>query len=234
MSGVRISTVVAVRDAEAYIGPALESILGQTRPPDQVIAVDDGSTDGTARVIEGFGDAVTLIRQAAASVGAALNSGLELADGEWLSFLDADDLWTARKLELQAAVLASNPEIDVVFGHVKQFISPELSPEQRAELRAPGESAPAKLKGTLLIRREAFDRVGRLDTFWKVADFFDWYIRSREQGLREEMLDEVVLLRRLHTHNLGRRPEAREEYAAALAMARQRRRSSFPPYPASH
>jgi len=219
-----VSVVVAARDAERYIGAALESILGQTRAPDQVIAVDDGSEDDTAGVVERFGTAVTCLQRKAAGVGAALNAGIEAAEGEWLSFLDADDLWTARKLELQGAVLGRDPTIDMVFGHVKQFISPELTRDERAQLRPPGGNEPGKLKGSMLVRREAFDRVGTFDGSWRVAEFIDWYIRAAEQGLRERMLPDVMLLRRLHTTNQGRRyPEARNEYAAALALARRRR-----------
>jgi glycosyltransferase involved in cell wall biosynthesis len=226
MSPDRISVIVPVRDGELYIGEAIDSILGQTRRPEQVIVVDDGSNDGTAERVAAYGDPVTLIRREPGGIGAALNTGLDVADGDLLSFLDADDLWTPRKLELQCDALA-DPELDIVFGHVEQFLSPELSDDERARLRPPPGAQPAKTKGTMLIRRDTFERVGRFPTKWKLVDFVDWYARAHEQNLRERMLNEVVLRRRLHRSNIGRtRSVARAEYASAMgALLRRRRRA---------
>jgi glycosyltransferase involved in cell wall biosynthesis len=224
VSGATLSTIVPARDAEPYLGEAIESILGQTRPPDQVIVVDDGSVDRTAEVAAGFSPGVKVLRREAGGVGAAVNSGIELANGELIAFLDADDIWLPRKLERQCSVLESDPAIDMVFGHVEQFISPDLSAEERAELRAPVGSFPGKLKGTMLVRREALERVGTFPTSWKVADFIDWYARATDRGLSERMLGEVVLRRRLHRTNTGRiNRDSREEYAQVVALARRRR-----------
>jgi glycosyltransferase involved in cell wall biosynthesis len=225
-----VSVVVPAHDTELYLAEAIESILGQTIPPAEVIIVDDGSQDGTAEVAEGFGTAVTVLRQERGGVGAAVNSGLEIADGDLVAFLDADDVWTPRKLERQRAVLGAEPETDMVFGRVEQFISPDLTPEERAELRPPVGSLPGKVKGTMLIRRPAFERVGPFDTSWKIADFVDWYTRAHGLGLRERMLGEVLLRRRLHRTNSGRINRlARDEYAKVVAIARRRRRSGTDP-----
>jgi glycosyltransferase involved in cell wall biosynthesis len=227
MSPERISAIVPVRDGELYIAEAIDSILAQTRPPDQVIVVDDGSRDGTAARIQGYDDPVTLIRRAPEGVGAAVNAGVDAADGDLVSFLDADDLWTERKLELQCEVLAADPALDMVFGRVEQFVSPDLTDAERSRLRMVDGAQPAKLKGTMLVRRRALEQVGRFPTEWRVADFIDWYARAQDRGLREGMLDEVVLRRRLHRSNLGRSgTEARTEYASAMgALLRRRRRS---------
>lgn len=225
-----VSVVVPAHDTELYLGEAIESILGQTLPPAQVIVVDDGSHDGTAEVAEGFGAAVTVVRRERGGVGAAVNSGLEIADGDLVAFLDADDVWTPRKLELQRAALVAEPETDMVFGRVEQFISPDLSPEERAELRPPVGSLPGKVKGSMLVRRPALECVGMFDTSWKIADFIDWYSRAHVLGLRERMLGEVLLRRRLHRTNNGRIHRlARDEYARAVAIARRRRRTGTDP-----
>jgi glycosyltransferase involved in cell wall biosynthesis len=225
MTGPSVSAVVPARNAALYLSEALESIWAQTRAPDQVIVVDDGSTDETAEIAEAQAGPVTLIKRSHGGVGAAVNSGLAAADGELISFLDADDLWTSDKLEVQCAALAAEPKIDMVFGHVEQFMSPELSDEERALLRPPGPVTPAKLKGTMLIRRASLERVGLLSTSLHVADFVDWYSRAREHGLREQMVGEVVLKRRIHLANNGRlHREARVEYAHVIARARRRQR----------
>jgi glycosyltransferase involved in cell wall biosynthesis len=227
MSSERISVIVPVRDGELYIEECLDSILGQTRVPDQVIVVDDGSRDGTAAKVERYEAPVLLLHREHGGVGAAINTGLDVVDGELIAFLDADDLWTQRKLELQCDVMATDPELDLVFGHAEQFVSPELSDAERARVRVNPGSQPAKLKGTMLVRRDAFDLVGRFPTRWTLADFVDWYARAQEQHLRETMLDEVVLRRRIHRSNLGRdHPEARREYATAIGALLRRRRES--------
>lgn len=223
MNGERISAIVPVCDGELYIEEAIDSILEQSRPPDQVIVVDDGSTDATAERVERYGEAVELLRREHAGVGAALNSALDAAHGELLSFLDADDLWTPRKLEVQLEAIA-DPAVDIVFGRVEQFISPDLNADECARLRRPPGDQPGKLKGAMLVGRAAFDRVGPFTTRWKLADFIDWYARAQELRLTERMLDQVVLRRRLHRSNVGRSESAsRKEYAVAMAAALRRR-----------
>jgi glycosyltransferase involved in cell wall biosynthesis len=226
MSAPRISTIMPVRDCERYIGEALDSIVAQTHPCDQTIVVDDGSTDGTVAALAAYGGRVTCIEQEPLGVGAALNAGLELADGELVAFLDADDRWTPRKLEWQCAALGNDPALEMVFGHVEQFVSPELSEKERAQLDVPAGRSPGKAKGTMLIRRAALDRVGPFTTSVKLADFVDWYSRAEEAGVREAMIDEVVLLRRNHLTNHGRRRrDLRQEYAQVLGEALRRRRA---------
>jgi glycosyltransferase involved in cell wall biosynthesis len=227
MTVERVSAIVPVRDGELHVAAAIDSIMAQSRPPDQMIVVDDGSRDGTVARVKRYGDSVTLVRREPEGVGAAINAGIEAADGTLLSFLDADDLWTPRKLELQCEALAADPALDLVFGHVEQFISPELSDAERARLHFIPGAHPGKLKGTMLIRRSALDRVGPFQTHLKLADYVDWYARAQEQGVAERMLDEVVLRRRLHRNNSGRtKVDARTEYASAVGASLRRRRRS--------
>jgi glycosyltransferase involved in cell wall biosynthesis len=227
MSADRISAIVPVRDEELYVEEALDSILAQSRPPDQVIVVDDGSTDGTPELVDAYPDPVTRIRREPGGVGAALNTGVQAADGDLISFLDADDVWTPGKLEVQLAALAADPALDMVFGHAEQFISPDLSEAERAQLHGARESQSAKLKGTMLVRSASFERVGEFQTRWTLVDFIDWYARAQERGLHETMLDEVVLRRRLHRSNVGRiHSDSRADYARAVGAALRRRRES--------
>ena len=128
------------------------------------------------------------------------------------------------KLELQRALLDREPEVDLAFGLAEQFISPDLTPDQRAQLRPPPGPLPAKLKGTMLARRAAFDRVGPFGTEWKVADFIDWHERARSVGLMARIVPEVLLRRRLHESNIGRRRrDDRAEYARVTAESLRRR-----------
>ena len=93
-----ISCIVPVFNGERYLAEALDSILAQTWRPLEVIVVDDGSTDGTAHIAAGYGAEVSYIHQANAGPAAARNRGLDAARGEFIAFLDADDLWHKDKL----------------------------------------------------------------------------------------------------------------------------------------
>ena len=100
-----ISVIITAYNYERYLAAAIESVLTQTRLPDEVIVVDDGSVDGTAAVAQQFGRQVRYDFQPHGGIGAARNRGLQLAGGRFLAFLDADDQWTPNKLDLQARAL---------------------------------------------------------------------------------------------------------------------------------
>jgi glycosyltransferase involved in cell wall biosynthesis len=100
-----VSVVIPAYNAAAYLRDALDSALAQTRPPDEIIVVDDGSTDDTAEMVARYGDRIRYIRQINRGVAAARNRGISEARGHWIAFLDADDLWYPPKLERQCALI---------------------------------------------------------------------------------------------------------------------------------
>jgi len=222
---VSVSVVIPVRDGERYLAEAVESVLSQTVADVELIVVDDGSQDSTPDILRGM--RVHWVRQEPSGLPAAVNRGIDDAGGAFLAFLDADDLWLPDKLARQLAALARRPELDMVFGHVRQFHSPDLDEEQRARIACPSDPVPGLSKGTLLIRRESFERVGPFDTRWQVGDFVDWYARATERGLAGEMLADVVMLRRLHLANMSlRAPEAQVDYTRIARAALHRRRAA--------
>ena len=223
--GDRIDAIVPVRDGAPYLAEAIESMLGQTRPPDRVIVVDDGSSDDSATIAERFGGPVEVLRQPPRGGSAALNRGLDTSDAPLVSFLDADDLWEPSKLELQLAALAADPALEAVYGHLVEFADNGL-PDSVAR---PGPIA-GLTKTTLLIRRAAVDRVGRFDTGYAVADFPEWYSRCRAAGVVEAVLDDVVARRRVHGTNVTvrKRETNQAEYLRMARAAIAQRRAASP------
>ena len=222
-----VSVMIGVYNAAPYLGEAIESVLAQDYEPLELIVVDDGSTDGSGDVARSF-EAVQVIRQENAGNGAARNRAVEAASGALYAFLDADDRFTPGKLSLQKAALDSDSGIDMVFGHVREFLSPELDEETAAMLRPP---APEPMAWTapnlMLIRRESFERVGPFTTAVRVGVTVDWFARAAEAGLRYAILPEVVLERRLHTQNNGLRERAsRSQYIEVIRQAMERRRAA--------
>ena len=96
-----VAVVIPAYNAERSIVRALDSVLSQTLPPSEIIVVDDGSVDGTAALVESFGEKVRLIKQPNSGAAAARNTGLAHASASFIAFLDADDYWRPQKLEAQ-------------------------------------------------------------------------------------------------------------------------------------
>jgi hypothetical protein len=148
-----------------------------------------------------------------------------LVTGDLLAFLDADDLWTPDKLAWQCAAFEADSSLDLVFGHAQQFISPELHEAARARIHCPEGSAPGFLAGAMLVKRAVFTRAGLFETHWELGEFLAWYARVREIGAHEQMLDRVVLRRRLHETNQGQTKRRHySDYARILKAALDRRR----------
>ena len=223
-----ISVIIPAFNAERYLAAAIDSVLNQTLQPDEIIVVNDGSTDRTPAVLAGYDDRIVVIEQGNGGISVANNRGVAVACGSFLSFLDADDLWVANKLEKQMDWMKRHPETEAVFGHVRQFVSEDLNENDRSRLFCPPDPQAGIMKITMLIRRTAFDRVGTFDEDLRNADFVDWYARALDEGLRTYMLPEIVALRRQHNANLGvvARGVQRRDNVAVLKRALDRRRAT--------
>lgn len=115
-----VSVVIATYNRASCVGEAIESVLSQSSPAQQVIVVDDGSTDDTASVLASFGRSIEVVTQENQGVAAARNAGCARAKGEWLAFLDSDDIWTEDRLAILERDLATAPpEVVVHVGNVK-------------------------------------------------------------------------------------------------------------------
>lgn len=221
----RISAIIPVYNSARYLAEAIESVLAQTHPADEVIVVDDGSTDDSAKIVERFLPAVQYHWQKNSGPSVARNQGVALAHGEYLAFLDADDLWTKDKLMLQLTAFATDPTLDMVFGHVSQFYSPELDEESKKRIKIPSETMRGLHPGVMLLKHAAFLRVGPFRTDVQLGEFIDWHARAMEVGLTSLLLPDVVMKRRIHLTSLGtRQREARGDYVRVLKAALERRR----------
>jgi glycosyltransferase involved in cell wall biosynthesis len=116
MSGPRFSVIIPVFNGAGFIGRAIESVLAQTHPAEEIVVVDDGSTDATPEVIARYGSKVRYMRQANRGVSVARNAGAQAACGDWLAFLDADDWYFPDRLRLHAGMLAVHEDLDFLTG----------------------------------------------------------------------------------------------------------------------
>lgn len=227
MSGV--SVLLPVYNGERYVAEAVESVLGQTVPPAELIVVDDGSTDATRSVLEKFSGKITVHTQPHRGQTDALIQALRIARGEFIAFQDADDIWVPQKLEWQLAALAADPALGAVFGMMRQFISPDVPAEKRAALRPAEEIAAGEVRVCMLLRRGEFERIGNFNPNYRGVSFIEWLGRAKRMELKSRMLDQIVAHRRLHLHNYGRTQtaerDARTMDALRSIILRQRQKT---------
>jgi glycosyltransferase involved in cell wall biosynthesis len=222
-----ISVIIPVYNGELYLSEALESVLAQTYQPLDIIVVNDGSTDRSADILATYGRAIRWVQQPNQGTGAARNHGVSLAQADYLAFLDQDDVWASDKLAAQMETLLSEPTLDMVFGQVQPFFSPEWEAAHDSGLYCAEQPVNGYSPSALLIRRSAFVRVGEFETGWQVGEWAQWYTRARHMDLAERVLPQVVAWRRLHAGNKGlvRRSSA-QEYARILHASLKRRRQA--------
>lgn len=235
-----ISCIVPVYNSERYLAEALESILAQSYQPIEIIVIDDGSTDASAAIVKKFGKGIRYQRQANAGPPAARDEGVRLSTGEFVAFLDADDIWHSEKLFRQWTRFEVRNELDLCLTHVQHFWVPEMEEEaQRFQGHRLSKRLPAFIAPSLLVRRRLFQRVGPFNTGHKFADVQDWILRAAEQGAVMEMLPEALWFRRMHRTNSsmeastrqmnGKMEEALLQIIRASLLRRRAKNRAFPP-----
>ncbi|GAB1723750.1 MAG: glycosyltransferase [Nitrospira sp. CR1.1] len=182
----RVSVVIPTFNCERFIGRTVDSALRQTYRDFEVIVVDDGSTDGTPAVLARYGEALHCIKQENQGASAARNTALTNATGEFIAYLDADDLWDPQKLARQVAYLDANPACGFVHTEVavidEQDMVLHARFNQETRRRVPqGRCLKDILQRshiqtlTVLERRSAFERAGMFDLRLPVAqDYLHW------------------------------------------------------------
>jgi glycosyltransferase involved in cell wall biosynthesis len=208
MGELTVSAVIPVRDGARYLRESIDSVLAEPEIA-QLVVVDDGSTDATAEILESYGDRVHAVHQPPICQAAAMNHGVREATGDLIAMHDSDDLWPAGRT--RALLAALTDDLEGVFGWIEQFFSPDLDDDERRRLRVDTRPQASYLLQTSLIRREAFWRIGLLDESLSSSANIDWISRARAADLRTTVVPEVVLRRRVHGSNLGRRLGAQKQ-----------------------
>lgn len=212
----RVSCVIAAYNYARYLGEAIDSVLAQTYPSEavEIVVVDDGSTDHTPELIAGYGERVVGIRQANAGVSAATQTGLAAATGDLLTFLGADDVWPADRLDAMVAGLESEPGAGLVWGDMEviDHAGAPLVPSFRAHFGVPalGGQVFGRLLdhnfisgGALMFRSTLRDRICPIPAS---AVYEDWWIALQAARVAPVVaVPEVVNRYRFHggNQNLG-------------------------------
>ncbi|MDC7784292.1 glycosyltransferase family A protein [Rhodoplanes sp. TEM] len=216
-----LSVIVPVYNGAPWLAATLDSALAQSLPADEIVIVDDGSTDASPDILRAFGDRLRVIRQPNAGVAAARNAGLAQARGDLICFLDQDDLWPADRNRLLVEALAADPAADLAAGRVEilwERAEPPTRPEETDTLHR------QTLLGSLCVRRSVFERLGPLSTAVGYGDDLDFAMLRREAGLRTVMLDAVTLIYRIHDTNTSIDREVSKDIILNVLQRSLRRR----------
>ena len=189
----KVSIVIPTYNRSNHLVHAIESALAQTFRNHEIIVVDDGSTDGTVEKLKPFGGMIRYARQCNRGASSARNLGLELSRGEWIAFLDSDDLWLPMKLEMQLMTLSDRPAgIDACFTDAtlvtehnttcSAFARAAFSSTERAGVLDNAAAVvlarvPLIYLPTLLVRRARIQQTGAFDTNLAVSEDTDFLFR---------------------------------------------------------
>jgi len=213
-----LSVIIPAHQAEKYIAQAVDSVRRQVWSGEtEIIVIDDGSTDNTAATAQTLG--VQVLRKTQGGAASARNMGLRAAAGQLILLLDADDVLTDGAVNAMYAALTG--DADAVFAMAEDFISPELTEAQKAELKPRPVPYGGVLPGCSLIRRQVFDAVGLFDDTMKSGETVAWQLKLRDAGIRTIQIPVVTLKRRLHLTNTGR-VQQKQEMANYAALLRKR------------
>ena len=208
-----VSVIIPTYNRENYLADAIDSVLTQTFQSFELIIIDDGSTDATPEIVGNYGPKIRYHYQDNQGISASRNKGIELAKCQYIAFLDSDDLWVHDKLAQQVHNIQKENKPDIVFGYASEFISPEISQDEKLKLHCSSDPQPWYTSQTMLINRDVFDRVGVFDNQFTEGSFVEWYVRAKNHDLKIELLEAVVCKRRIHFSNYGMtNPDSFSEY----------------------
>lgn len=205
-----VSVIIPTYNHAGFLGEAIDSALVQTHPPIEVIVIDDGSTDNTAEVLAGYADRIRGVRQQNRGVAAARNAGVALSSGEFLAFLDADDVWSPEKTERQVRRFEAEPDIGLVHCGMDEidatgslvrrvqdglegWVADDMLLFQRSVILGGGS-------GTM-VPRALFDEAGGFDETLSTSADWDFYYRLARR-YRVGFVEDVLLGYRIHGSNM--------------------------------
>lgn len=207
----KISVIIPNHNYARYLDQAIESVLIQNYKNLELIVVNNGSTDDSLEVLEKYGDKILLINQPNLGQSGARNSGLSLATGELIAFLDADDFWEPNKLRMQ--ILLMNDDTQLVYCGISPFRDlrneklRSVLPKFRGScsdyfINVPGASIVLSGESTAVFSRELLDKVGFFDTELNSTAGWDFFRRC-SRFTNFDFVNEPLVHYRLHSSNMS-------------------------------
>ena len=201
MGNALVSVILPVYNGGSLLAEAIESVLKQDYRPIEIILVDDGSTDPTAQIAARVSDQVRYFYQPNSGPAAARNLGIRKAKGEFIAFIDADDLWPGGKLRAQMRCFEAFPSVEIVQGLISRIKLPN-----QVKIRSIGVEIDFPFiytnLGSMVIRRSVFEKIGYFEENLPFHEDTDFWLRAREAGLLILVQRKLALIYRIHGHNM--------------------------------
>lgn len=203
-----VSVIIPCYNGERFLSEAIESVLRQTHPTFEIVVVDDGSTDGSRRIMERYGEKVRIVDQPNSGLPAARNAGIRASRGQFLAFLDADDWWREDFLEQMSRALESSgagiaycgwQNVGLPGGRGRPFVPPDYEevPDKLERLfRSPCWPVHAAL-----VRREVVESAGGFDPKWRSCEDFAFWLSTAIRN-RLVRVPEVLAFYRFHGNQM--------------------------------
>jgi glycosyltransferase involved in cell wall biosynthesis len=217
-SDFKVSVVIPTFNRAVFLAEAIQSILAQTLPVYEIIVLDDGSTDNTSEVIRAYGEKIRYFKQKNQGPSVARNYAMREAGGNWIAFLDSDDLWVPEKNQLQAEFICQHPYLEFVFGDQAVFSERHSAMEPEIlnlVLHQNLQKNAADLKdlfrqllfcnpiptSSVFLRSDCLPRVGFFDETLPIAsEDYEYWLRLAFV-LRAGFVDHILVKRRMHDSN---------------------------------
>lgn len=194
-----VSVIIPVYNGERFLGEAIQSALAQDYAPIEIVVADDGSTDGSLAVARSF-PGVTVLELPHGGVSIARNEAVAASKGEWLAFLDADDLWMPAKISAQVAAGSEKDTIGIVL--CEQMHKFDSVPAWWVWPTDP-KSKTCFEPSAWLVRRAAFDYVGGFEPGRALGEDLSWLMRAWSLKVKHRVVRETLMHRRIHDSNVS-------------------------------
>lgn len=198
---VLVSVIIPVYNGEIFLADAINSIIKQDYHPLEIIIIDDGSTDKTQEVASQFKDFIQYFYQENAGPSSARNRGINIAKGDLITFLDADDLWVEGSLKKQIDYLKNNSQVQIVQGHL-QNLSEEIDPQSNNIIKKFGKPRVSFNVGSAVYRKSVFEKIGLFNENLYHSEDVELLVRIKENKINWVVIDSVFLLYRRHQKSL--------------------------------
>jgi len=214
------SVIIPVYNGEKYLREALESVLADPWESFELIVVDDGSSDGTAAVVRDF-PGVRYHFQENQGVAVARNTGIGLARGRYIAFLDSDDIWLPGRFIESFRKMEEDPEVQYLLGEMIMFLEKGM---ERPPLIRPewlGKPVTGAATGVMTARRDCFSRVGLFNPGYRKGEDTEWLHRANGMQVKKAHLARPVIRRRIHPGSLTFRATAGSNRENVFKMIRE-------------
>ncbi|MDB9372549.1 glycosyltransferase family 2 protein [Nodularia sphaerocarpa] len=197
-----VTVIIPVYNYANYIAATLDSVFAQTYRPIEVIVVDDGSTDNSAEIVRAYPE-VQYFYQSNQGVSVARNVAIAAAKGEFLAFLDADDLWKPDKLSLQIAYMLENPDIGITGTKSINFLESDTQLPPWLRDKPHWEEVREILPSTIVVHKSVFSQIGVFSPDYRASEDTEWQWRAKDANISIFNINEILTLRRFQGSNLS-------------------------------